>query len=114
MRKEQLLQELQSALPDLRERYPILSFRLFGSFATDSHEAGSDVDLVVELERPLDYSAFLDLSDKLEDVLGRPIDLLTMESLTENMRQRIASHWIHVAGTSFVLTGQPPTKVAKL
>lgn len=67
----------------LREKYPYLSdefgvkrIGLFGSYARDTPTEASDIDLVVEFERPLGFK-FVELSEYLEQLLGQKVDVLT-------------------------------------
>jgi hypothetical protein len=63
---------------------------VFGSFQRGEATPESDVDLLVELEPgQKTYDRFLDLSFLLEEILGRPIELLTRESLSPYIGPRI-------------------------
>ncbi len=50
---------LRAALPGLREQWPIRSLALFGSRIRDDATPDSDLDVLVEFERPIPLSAFL-------------------------------------------------------
>jgi len=69
----QLLRENQDYL---RDEFGVSRIGLFGSVARDQSNDLSDVDVVVELNRPIGFR-FMDLADYLEDLLGRKVDLLT-------------------------------------
>ncbi len=91
--KEEILDRLKRELPYLRERYGVARMALYGSFARAEQTERSDVDLLVELVRPLGFE-FVDLVDYLEKVLGRKVDLATFgtfeRSKQDPRRQRIA------------------------
>jgi uncharacterized protein len=56
---------------------------LFGSMARGEARADSDVDLLVEFEPGgKSFDRFLALSDLLEHLLGRHVDLVTTEALS--------------------------------
>jgi uncharacterized protein len=74
--KNEVIQRLQESLPDLRETYGVKRIGLFGSVSRDEQKPGSDVDLVVEFERPIGLQ-FVELSENLERILGSKVDLLT-------------------------------------
>jgi len=78
--KEEVLRILGEALPELRERYGVRRLALYGSFAHGQPGPESDVDLLVELERPLGL-VFVDLVYDLERKLGRKVELLTFDTL---------------------------------
>jgi len=79
--REEVLTALRSALPDLRRRWPIRSLGIFGSIARGDAAADSDVDVLVEFERPVGLSAFLALEDTLRAAVGRPVDLVSRAAL---------------------------------
>lgn len=63
---------------------------LFGSFARDRGGPASDVDLLVEFQPGRKtYDNFLGLSFLLEEILERPVELLTRESLSPYIGPRI-------------------------
>src|SRR5574341_991054 len=78
--RSEVLHILKQELPYLKERYGVLRIALYGSFAYDTPHRRSDVDLLVELSRPLGLE-FVSLADHLEKALGRKVDLATFETL---------------------------------
>lgn len=61
---------------------------LFGSFARDDARANSDIDLLVDLDQHT-FDRYMDLKFRLEDLLGRPVDLVPVEQLKPRIRDRI-------------------------
>ena len=57
---------------------------MFGSVARGEEGADSDVDVLVELAEPIGWE-LVDLQDRLEEVLGRKVDLVTVGALREEM-----------------------------
>lgn len=63
---------------------------LFGSFVRDEQDDRSDVDLIVEFEPgKKSFDNFVQLAYLLEDVLGRRVELVTLESLSPYIGPRI-------------------------
>ena len=59
---------------------------LFGSFVRDEAGPDSDVDLLVEFEPGRkSFDGFMRLSELLEDVLQRPVELVTVEALSAHI-----------------------------
>ncbi len=56
---------------------------LFGSTARGDDTASSDVDLLVEM-RDSSVARLADLGAKLEELLGRPVEIVTLEEASEN------------------------------
>ncbi len=80
--RERILRSLRDADADIR-RLGVRRLALFGSVARGDSHAGSDVDLLVEFNRgEKNYDRFLALSDLLERLVGHPVELVTLESLS--------------------------------
>jgi uncharacterized protein len=77
--REQIISRLSALRPWLAER-GISRIRLFGSHARGEAGEGSDIDLLVELSRPLGLE-FFGVEADLGDALGAPVDLHTKDSL---------------------------------
>jgi hypothetical protein len=76
---------LRSSAGLLRERYAVKSLAIFGSYARGDQRPTSDVDVLVEFERPIGGFAFIELADRLEELLGLKVDLLTPEMIRKNL-----------------------------
>jgi predicted nucleotidyltransferase len=57
----------------------------------------SDVDLLVEFNRPVGYFGLFALQNYLEKLLGCPVDLGTPDSLKPYIRERVMRELIRVA-----------------
>jgi predicted nucleotidyltransferase len=69
----------------LCRRYGVKRLEVFGSAATDEFdEETSDVDFVVSFadKSPGYADRFLDFAEALEDLLGRDVDLVTEQSIS--------------------------------
>lgn len=63
---------------------------LFGSVLRDEARSGSDVDLLVEFQPgEKTFDRFLALADLLEELLDRPVELVTIEALSPHLGPRI-------------------------
>lgn len=97
MRRDDLLAILREQETCLRGEHGVKSLRLFGSVARDAAQAGSDVDLLVEFDRPTGYFGLVRLQLFLERLLGSPVDLGTPGSLRPEMRERVEREAFRVA-----------------
>lgn len=63
----------------------VKSLYAFGSVCTDTFNKESDVDLLISFN-PMEYGQYADtyfqLADKFEELLQRPVDLVTEKSLS--------------------------------
>jgi len=71
---------------DLLDRFTVREIALFGSYAKGMQTDRSDIDLLVEFDRPT-FDNFIQLSRSLEKLFGRKVEILTPEGL-ESIRVR--------------------------
>jgi hypothetical protein len=67
---------IKKEYPYLKNRFGIKRIGLFGSFSTGTVKKNSDIDLLVEFDKPIGFK-FMVLAEFLERKLGRRVDLLT-------------------------------------
>jgi predicted nucleotidyltransferase len=91
-----VLAALREHFPGLAAEFKLRSLQLFGSFATDEATASSDVDLVAEFAEPIGFCS-IHLADRLEELLGRKVDLVAADGIKENRRPFILSSLVHIA-----------------
>ena len=76
-------------------KYGIERIGLFGSFARDEAGPDSDVDILISLRRP-NLFTYAIISQQLETVLGRRVDMISEKSLLkDSFRQRIEKEVIY-------------------
>ncbi len=82
--KETLLAQLAAHGSGIRS-YGVKGLGLFGSFKNSSSvNVNSDVDFLVEFEQNRKtYDNFMELSFYLEGLLGRKVELITLQSLSK-------------------------------
>lgn len=93
---------LDEVLRTLREQAPrlqalgVLRLGVFGSVARGESHAGSDLDLLVQLDR-LTFDRYMDLKIFLEDLFQCPIDLVPEQNLDPRLREAVYRELIHAA-----------------
>ena len=79
------LAEQRAAIVDLCRRFEVRRLAVFGSATTDEFVPNqSDVDFLVEFDRSGSLSrfdAYFGLKEGLEELLGRPVDLVAPSAL---------------------------------
>ena len=96
MKQEAVVKNIQQKNAELARQFGVKSLLLFGSVARDEATTASDVDLLVEFNRPVGYFGLFALQDYLEQLLGCPVDLGTPNSLKPSIRERVMEKAIHV------------------
>jgi predicted nucleotidyltransferase len=88
MRQQEALTVLVTHQKTL-ESFGVKSLMLFGSVARDEGRIDSDVDLLVEFDRPVGLFAFVRLKRYLEEILEHPVDLGTPDSLKPDLQEHV-------------------------
>jgi uncharacterized protein len=76
---------LKSHASEIKTCYGVRRIGLFGSFARGEQRESSDIDLLVEFEKPT-FRNFMNLSFYLADIFHRKVDLVTVKGLHPRIR----------------------------
>ncbi len=78
-------------------KQPVLKAFIFGSFARNEQKAGSDLDLLIELDPKIPIGLeYVQMYLDLKDLTGYEIDLVTDKSLSPYIRPRVEKEKILV------------------
>lgn len=86
--KNDILFKLKELKPILLKDYAVREIGLFGSFSDETNTDESDIDLLVEFEKPIGWK-FFSLELYLEKTFGKKIDLVTKSALKEQIKDEI-------------------------
>lgn len=95
--RDEVLQILREHQDRLNERFGVRSLALFGSVARDEATAASDVDLLVDFERPIGLFELFALQDELESILNCSVDVGTVDSLKPRIRAQVLEEAVYVS-----------------
>jgi predicted nucleotidyltransferase len=70
---------------ELKEKYGVVKIGVFGSFARAEQRENSDIDILVEFERPIGLK-FVDLAYYLEEILCKKVEVVTLPALKQKPR----------------------------
>jgi len=87
MNSDSVIEKLQGLLPELKE-IGVKQVWLFGSAGRNESKPYSDIDILVKLERQ-DFALYCQVCEKLENVFDRKVDLVMVEALRPQMRERV-------------------------
>jgi len=87
--KEAIIKVLRESRTYLASEYGVKRIGVFGSYAKGMSTETSDVDIVVEFDRPIGFR-FGELAEYLESVLGKSVDVLTPAGIQGIRIERIA------------------------
>ena len=88
--REEVLELLAHAKPELRERFKEKRIALFGSYARREQRLDSDVDILVEVD-PTIGLGFVTLAERIEEQLGIPTEVVSRRAIKPR-------HWKYIKG----------------
>jgi len=82
---------LQALKPNLADQYGVTVVGVFGSYVRGEQGPDSDIDILVELERPprISLIGLVELEHYLSDVLGAKVDVAVKKNLRKRIGRRI-------------------------
>lgn len=93
-----LPEEIGQRLLPVLARHGVIRAAIFGSFARGEAEAGSDLDILVELPDTKSLLDLVALKLDLEAELGREVDVLTYRALHPRIRDRVLREQVVIYG----------------
>ena len=87
------INEIKDIIHPIAHEYGVDAMYLFGSYAKGIADSESDIDFRID-KGDVRGIKFAGLYSDLEEILGKPVDLVTTASLDENFRQSIAKEEI--------------------
>ena len=94
----EIKQILQAQKPYLAERYGVVEIGVFGSYVRDEQRPDSDLDILIELERPprISLIGLVELEHYLSDILGTKVDIAIKKNLRKRIGKRILKEVVPV------------------
>ena len=89
-----LLHRYREAILSLAGLHGAENVRVFGSLARGEGDEGSDLDLLVTLRDDRSLLDLIGLKQDLEDLIHRPVDVVTDRSLSPHIRRQVLSEAI--------------------
>jgi len=98
--KDEVLQKLETNLPEIRERFGIETLGIFGSVSRGEDTPDSDVDVIYDFaDGRGNMSSFTDFTDYIENLLGRDSDFVSLKWAKPSFRTFIEKDMI-LCGTA--------------
>lgn len=95
MKRDDVLEKIRLAAPELK-RLGFEKLYLFGSVARGEADT-RDVDLLYEAAgQPIGYFTIVEVTEKLESILGRPVDLVERHRLHRRVRPQVELELVEI------------------
>lgn len=94
----ELRERISDQAPYLKERYGVRVIGVFGSYVRNEQQPESDLDILIELDRPPKISliGLVELEHYLTDVLGVPVDIAIRKNLKRRIGERIMREVVQI------------------
>ena len=93
--KEEILKTLTEDKAKLQKEFKVGKMALFGSYARGDQRADSDVDILVEVDPSIGLD-FVTLAERIEQMLGVSVDLVSSRAVTPRAMKYIEPELIYV------------------
>lgn len=80
----------------LKSTYNVERLGVFGSVARGDNTEASDIDVLVQFSEPIGMFKFIQLEDRLSQLLGKRVDLVTNKALKETIKDEILQDVMYV------------------
>jgi uncharacterized protein len=87
---------LRAHAAELRERYGIVNLAVFGSVVRGEAGEKSDVDILVDVERPIGLIALIGAENYLTELIGIKVDLVLKRSVRPELQNQILGEAVAV------------------
>ena len=94
--RDEILDLLRSVREVLAARYKVRRIGIFGSYARKEARTDSDVDILVDFSDGADLFDLIELSQYLEEKIGRHVDLATPRALRPEIREGVFRDVVYV------------------
>lgn len=86
---EEIKEILKKQKPAIRERYSVSKIGVFGSYVRGEQKRKSDVDILVEFEKPISLLKLVNLENFLTDSIGIKVDVVAKEDIRQELKESI-------------------------
>ncbi len=93
---DEIKELIQSHRDELRQQYGLKEIGVFASYVKEAQREDSDLDILVEFEKPVGFVKFLQLENRLSDLLGVKVEIVTKKALKPFIGKRILQEVIYV------------------
>ena len=74
---------------ELKEKFKVKEISIFGSYIKREQKGSSDVDILVEFEKPVSLLQIVSLENYLSDFLGTKVDVVPKKNIREELKETI-------------------------
>lgn len=93
---EEIKEKLESVKQYLISNFECEAILLFGSYARNSQNAESDVDLAIKVKKEIQPKELFEIKRKLEDIFEKDVDLIDLNNTQDGIRYEILMNGVTI------------------
>ena len=93
---ERIILEIKNHKSEIKKNFNVKEIGIFGSYIRGEENPGSDVDILVDFEKPIDLFRFLDLEEMLSNLFSKKVDLVSKKSLKPLIGEQILKEVLYL------------------
>jgi predicted nucleotidyltransferase len=93
--REEILSLLVQNKSELKNKFKVHRLAIFGSYARGDQRPDSDVDILVDIDPSVGLE-FVTLAEQIEQLLGLPVELVSLRAIKPNKLEYIEQDLIYV------------------
>ena len=94
--RQDIIDKLGEVKADLVRQYGVRKLALFGSYARNEQKESSDIDVIVEFEKPISGLRFVSLAEAIEAAIGLPADVIPSDGIKPRYRDFVGKELVYV------------------
>ena len=83
---DKIARRIRSHKQEFRKDYFVKEIGIFGSYVRGEENEKSDIDILVDFEKAIDLFKFLELEEKISELTGEKVDLVSKKALKSEKR----------------------------
>jgi hypothetical protein len=93
--REEVLEKLRKQKPILEKKYSLKMLGLFGSYARNEQKNTSDIDLIVDFNKPIGID-FVIMAEEIEENFNLKVDLVSKNAIKDRYYKEFEKEIIYV------------------
>ncbi len=81
---------------NLKEKYGVIEMNIFGSYVRNEQNESSDVDILVEFEKPISLLKIVSLENYLSDLIEIKVDVVPKKNIRAELKKFVLKEAIPV------------------
>jgi predicted nucleotidyltransferase len=94
--RQDIIDKLQEKKADFAHQYGVSTLAIFGSFARNEQNEASDIDVIVDFEKPISGLRFVSLAEAIEAAIGLPADVVPADGIKPRYLDFIGKDLVYV------------------